>query len=102
MVRLFTLVILTFAASPVPSASAQFQTIAETRYKVDGIEGFQVVEDVVFAPKDSQPSLLPIGWVTVDSQASIIRIKAETEDRRRLEVKQFTNTDFAILGTGLI
>ena len=81
---------------------AQVQASAETRYRVAGIEGWQSVEDVVFAPEGSEPVLKPVGWVTVASDAAIIRIKAETEDRRRLEVKQFTSTEFGILGTGTI
>lgn len=81
---------------------AQIQTTAETRYRVAGIDGWQVVEDVVFAPKESKPRLVAVGWVTIDTEASIVRIKAETVDRKRLEVKQFTKDQFAILGTGKI
>lgn len=84
------------------SLFAQITTTAETRYRIDGIDGWQVVEDVVFAPKDSQPRLVAVGWVTVDTEASIVRIQAETQDRERLEVKQFTSEQFAILGTGKI
>lgn len=84
------------------TAFSQITTEAETRYRVDGIQGWQIVEDVVFAPKDSKPKLVAVGWVTVDSEAAIIKIKAETEKRVRLEVKQFTSNQFAVLGTGKI
>lgn len=84
------------------TALGQITTEAETRYRVDGIQGWQIVEDVVFAPKDSKPKLVAVGWVTVDSEAAIIKIKAETEKRVRLEVKQFTSNQFAVLGTGKI
>lgn len=98
----FLFCLLLVSLSSCQFATAQIQTTAETRYRVDGIPGFQIVEDVVFAPKDSQPHLVAVGWISIDSEAAIVRIKAEDLQRKRLEVKQFTSTEFAILGSGRI
>lgn len=85
------------------AAMAQLQTNAETKYYLGGVDSFQVVgEDLLVVPEGTRPTVRPFGYVVIDSQASIIQVRAERQDRSPVEVRKLSQNEFGILDAGLV
>lgn len=98
MKNLLAIGLLCFAAT----CFGQVKSTVETRYSLSGIEGYQIVADQILVPQSSKPSLVPIGLLSVDSKASMIRVTATTKDRVPVQVKKVSPNTFFVYGSGSI
>ena len=64
-----SLLMASFLAGMIAAASfGQIESTAETKFRVDGIDGYQQLAGIILAPKGSNPSLTPVGIVNVDRE----------------------------------
>lgn len=84
------------------AAFGQIASNAETRFIVSGIEGFEIVGDLVLAPKTAKPQLQAVGYVEIESEAAIIRVRASDSRNMPVDVRQLEPGAFIVLGSGVV
>ncbi len=83
------------------SAFGQIQHVAESRWIVSGLRGVESVNDnLVLADKSSKPKLIEVGFVEIQTDAAIVRLRAEDSQRNPLETLAIAEHKFLILGSG--
>lgn len=95
----FLLVAMLLWATP---AVAQVQSTVDTRKILTGVEGAQDFGEFLLVPDDAKPVLKSVGFVSVDNEAAIIRVAAETIKREPIEVRKIDRTHFLIEAKGKI